>query len=101
MAAPAVQQKVATPKKSTAQFLWEATTKGGETKKGEMEAMDRTKASEIVVQNGGRAASSVSKKTTYLVIGNEPGRNKIEDARKHKTQELNEVQFLEMIKDLK
>ncbi|MBU8895994.1 type II secretion system F family protein [Corallococcus sp. H22C18031201] len=40
MAAPAVQQKAAAPKKNTAQFLWEAKTKGGETKKGEMEAMD-------------------------------------------------------------
>jgi type IV pilus assembly protein PilC len=37
MAAPA--QKTA-PKKSTAQFLWEAKTRGGEVKKGEMEAMD-------------------------------------------------------------
>ncbi|WP_426754255.1 type II secretion system F family protein [Myxococcus sp. Y35] len=39
MAAPAVKS-AATPKKATAQFLWEAKTKSGETKKGEMEAMD-------------------------------------------------------------
>jgi type IV pilus assembly protein PilC len=39
MAAPAVQ-KAATPKKNTSQFLWEAKTKSGETKKGEMEALD-------------------------------------------------------------
>jgi type IV pilus assembly protein PilC len=39
MAAPATQQKAA-PKKNTAQFLWEAKTKSGETKKGEMEASD-------------------------------------------------------------
>jgi type IV pilus assembly protein PilC len=38
MAAPAIQ-KTATAKKTT-QWLWEARTKGGETKKGEMEAMD-------------------------------------------------------------
>jgi type IV pilus assembly protein PilC len=37
MAAPA--QKTA-PKKTTAQFLWEAKTRGGEVKKGEMEAND-------------------------------------------------------------
>ncbi|MCP3143987.1 type II secretion system F family protein [Pyxidicoccus xibeiensis] len=40
MAAPAVQQKMAAPKKNTAQFLWEAKTKSGEVKKGEMEALD-------------------------------------------------------------
>jgi len=39
MAAPATQQKAAS-KKNTAQFLWEAKTKSGETKKGEMEASD-------------------------------------------------------------
>ncbi len=39
MAAPAVKSAAA-PKKVTAQFLWEAKTKSGETKKGEMEAMD-------------------------------------------------------------
>lgn len=38
MAAPAMQ-KTATAKKTT-QWLWEARTKGGETKKGEMEASD-------------------------------------------------------------
>jgi type IV pilus assembly protein PilC len=38
MAAPAIQ-KTATAKKTT-QWLWEARTKGGETKKGEMEASD-------------------------------------------------------------
>jgi type IV pilus assembly protein PilC len=40
MAAPAVQQKAVAPKKNTSQFLWEAKTKSGETKKGEMEALD-------------------------------------------------------------
>ncbi|MBZ4331353.1 type II secretion system F family protein [Corallococcus interemptor] len=40
MAAPAVQQKATASKKNTAQFLWEAKTKSGESKKGEMEASD-------------------------------------------------------------
>src|SRR5215217_2298616 len=39
MAATAVQ-KSSPSKKNTAQFLWEAKTKSGETKKGEMEALD-------------------------------------------------------------
>lgn len=39
MAAPAVQKATAS-KKNTSQFLWEAKTKSGETKKGEMEASD-------------------------------------------------------------
>ncbi|NNB90130.1 type II secretion system F family protein [Corallococcus exiguus] len=40
MAAPAVQQKATASKKNSAQFLWEAKTKSGENKKGEMEAPD-------------------------------------------------------------
>ncbi|MBN9683143.1 MULTISPECIES: type II secretion system F family protein [unclassified Corallococcus] len=40
MAAPAVQQKATASKKNSAQFLWEAKTKSGESKKGEMEAPD-------------------------------------------------------------
>ncbi|MFP2906986.1 type II secretion system F family protein [Pyxidicoccus sp. 3LFB2] len=40
MAAPALQQKAVATKKNTSQFLWEAKTKSGEVKKGEMEALD-------------------------------------------------------------
>ena len=40
MAATATQKSAPSKQKSTAQFLWEAKTKSGETKKGEMEASD-------------------------------------------------------------
>ncbi|HYO60031.1 type II secretion system F family protein [Archangium sp.] len=40
MAATATQKSAPPKSKSTAQFLWEAKTKSGETKKGEMEAAD-------------------------------------------------------------
>jgi type IV pilus assembly protein PilC len=40
MAATATQKSTSPKSKNTAQFLWEAKTKSGETKKGEMEASD-------------------------------------------------------------
>ncbi|HEX8433820.1 type II secretion system F family protein [Archangium sp.] len=40
MAATATQKSAPSKQKNTAQFLWEAKTKSGETKKGEMEASD-------------------------------------------------------------
>ncbi|MCY1081153.1 type II secretion system F family protein [Archangium lansingense] len=40
MAATATQKSASPKSKNTAQFLWEAKTKSGETKKGEMEASD-------------------------------------------------------------
>ena len=40
---------------------------------GKLEGMTRTEAESMVRQNGGNAASSVTKNTDYLVAGEKPG----------------------------
>lgn len=64
MAAPAVQQKATASKKNTAQFLWEAKTKSGENKKGEMEAMD-VEAVNARLKSLGLNPTKVRKKSSF------------------------------------
>jgi len=64
---------------------------------GTLESMTREEAGERIRQQGGSVTGSVSKKTSFVVIGAEPGANKIEGAKKHGVQILDEKLFLEMI----
>lgn len=52
----------------------------------------------LIEKNGGRAAGSVSKKTSYVLAGDEPGNNKIEAAKKHGIKVIDEKEFMRMIK---
>ncbi|CAM3096156.1 type II secretion system F family protein [Corallococcus sp. ZKHCc1 1396] len=72
MAAPAVQQKASASKKNTAQFLWEAKTKSGENKKGEMEAMD-VEAVNARLKSLGLNPTKVRKKSGFDVEITIPG----------------------------
>ncbi|RKG92238.1 type II secretion system F family protein [Corallococcus terminator] len=72
MAAPAVQQKATASKKNTAQFLWEAKTKSGEAKKGEMEAMD-VEAVNARLKSLGLNPTKVRKKSGFDVEISIPG----------------------------
>jgi DNA ligase (NAD+) len=59
---------------------------------GTMSAMTREEAKEAVEALGGRAASSVSRNTDYLVAGVDPG-SKLMDARRAGVKIVNESQF--------
>ncbi|RKH43300.1 type II secretion system F family protein [Corallococcus sp. AB049A] len=72
MAAPAVQQKATASKKNTAQFLWEAKTKSGENKKGEMEASD-IEAVNARLKSLGLNPTKVRKKGTFDMELSLPG----------------------------
>lgn len=63
---------------------------------GTLESMTRPEAEALVRNLGGKAASSVSSKTDYLVAGAEAG-SKLERARRLKVPVLNEPGFLELI----
>ncbi len=64
---------------------------------GELGCCSRDVASEVVRRLGGKATNSVSKKTTYLVVGVNPGRTKREKAEKLGVEMIDEKRFLEIV----
>lgn len=62
---------------------------------------DREDAMKAVVELGGRAASAVSGKTTYLVAGNNTGQTKLQDAKKHNVKVIDEAEFNAMLQEAK
>jgi DNA ligase (NAD+) len=66
---------------------------------GALESMTRDEAERLVAEHGGRATSSVTKKTSYVVVGSEPG-SKYEKARELGIRILSEDEFKRMIGEL-
>jgi len=64
---------------------------------GELASMTRDEAQERIRREGGKAASSVSAKTDYLVLGARPGASKTRNAEKHGTRTLDEAAFLTLL----
>jgi DNA ligase (NAD+) len=63
---------------------------------GELSGFKRSEALELVTNLGGRAASSVSKATDYVVVGENPG-SKYDDARRLGVAVLDEAEFKKII----
>ncbi|MCS7151449.1 MAG: NAD-dependent DNA ligase LigA [Endomicrobia bacterium] len=63
---------------------------------GELDSMTRTQAEEIVKQMGGNTASSVSRSTSLVVVGRNPG-SKYEKAKQLGIRIIYEDEFLQMI----
>ncbi|MBN2306907.1 NAD-dependent DNA ligase LigA [Candidatus Peregrinibacteria bacterium] len=63
---------------------------------GTLPSLSRDQAKELIKQNGGKASSSVSKKTDYVLAGSEPG-SKYDDAQKLGVAIIDEKKFLKMI----
>ena len=61
--------------------------------------MSRPKAQELVASLGAKASNSVSKKTSFVVVGSEPG-SKAEKARTLGVTILDEEAFFSMIENL-
>ena len=66
---------------------------------GELSRMSRAQAQELVTQRGGKSVNSVSKKTSYVVVGEAPG-GKAEKALRLNVPTLNEEEFFAMIDNL-
>ena len=64
---------------------------------GELAAGTRDWAHEQIEALGGKTTGSVSKKTTYLVVGEAPGKNKVTAAEKNGTKTLTEAEFIELL----
>lgn len=65
---------------------------------GSLENYTREEAGEIIEKLGGKVSSSVSKKTSYVIAGEEAG-SKLTKAQELGVTILNEAEFMEMIKD--
>ncbi|MEG0091962.1 MAG: NAD-dependent DNA ligase LigA, partial [Oscillospiraceae bacterium] len=63
---------------------------------GTLPTLSREKAEKLVVDNGGKAASSVSKKTGYVLAGEKAG-SKLDKANQLGVTVINEQQFLDML----
>jgi DNA ligase (NAD+) len=63
---------------------------------GELEEYSREEAKDLVEELGGRAVSSVSSETDYLVVGSRPG-SKLEQAKKNDIKIIKENEFKKII----
>jgi DNA ligase (NAD+) len=64
---------------------------------GELDSMSREKATELIRARGGSVTGSVSRKTSFVVAGHDPGANKMDDAKQFGITVINEQQFLDML----
>ena len=65
---------------------------------GTLPTLSRADATKIIEDNGGKTSSSVSKKTTYVLAGEEAG-SKLTKAQSLGIKIITENEFLEMVKD--
>lgn len=66
---------------------------------GELKNYTRAEAQEAVERLGGRATSSVSGETNYVIVGKDPG-SKLKEANQHGVEILNEEQFEKLLSKL-
>ncbi len=64
---------------------------------GALQSMTRDEAQEAVQQEGGKATGSVSKNTNYLVVGDDPGAAKTQDAEQYGIEMIDEETFLQLL----
>jgi len=63
---------------------------------GALEGFSRQEAEQVIRQAGGKASSSVSKKTDFVLAGENPG-SKLDKAKKLGVKVINEKEFLKML----
>ena len=64
---------------------------------GVLESLDRDEAKELIVKYGGKVTQSVSKKTSYVVVGSEPGQSKLAKAATFNVKQVTEDELLDLI----
>lgn len=64
---------------------------------GELSSLSREEATDLAKRYGAKVTGSVSSKTSYVVIGSEAGKSKIEKIKSTKTSTLDEDGFLNLI----
>lgn len=64
---------------------------------GRLEAFSRTEAEARIKDLGGTPKDNVTRQTTYLVVGSDPGGSKLTRAQELGTEQINEVEFLRIL----
>ncbi|OLY80451.1 Replication factor C subunit 1 [Smittium mucronatum] len=64
---------------------------------GELPSFSRDTCSDIIKRYGGRITGAVSSKTTFLIIGEEPGSSKVNKAKQFNTPTLDEDSFVALV----
>ena len=64
---------------------------------GTLPNLKRNDVKKLIEDNGGKVSGSVSKKTSYVIVGEEPG-SKLSDAKKLDIKTIDEEEFLNMLK---
>jgi len=64
---------------------------------GSLDRFTRSDAQDLVERAGGSATSSVSGNTDYLVVGEDPGQRKRDDADEHSVETLDEAGFVALL----
>lgn len=64
---------------------------------GSFENFSRDSIKEEIINNGGKYASGVNKKLNYLIVGSEPGPNKISKAKDLNIKMISEDEFIKML----
>jgi len=65
---------------------------------GTLDSYSRSAVERVIKDAGGKAGSSVSGKTSFVVRGKDPGTKKIQDAKKYGVQVIDEAEFLKRLK---
>ena len=64
---------------------------------GKLKGISRAEAKSLIEENSGTSVSTVSKKLSFLIIGDKPTKKKIEKAKELKIPILDQNQFLKML----
>lgn len=65
---------------------------------GVLDSLEREEAEELIKKYGGRVVHQVSKKVSYVIIGDQPGPAKVEKAKTFNVTQISEDDLLELIK---
>lgn len=66
---------------------------------GELDSLSREEATNLAKRYGAKVTTSLSSKTSYVVLGGEPGPKKVETIEKNNIATLDEDQFLDLIRN--
>ncbi|XP_040583875.1 replication factor C subunit 1 [Lepeophtheirus salmonis] len=66
---------------------------------GVYDSLEREEMGEIIKKCGGKTTTSLSRNTTYIVVGDQPGEAKLKKAETLGTKQLNEDTFLDLLRE--